>query len=787
VFTRLGPVHHARTLAALAALALVSGAARDASAAGPVPSFSYLPTGNGHGFQVFDASQNAITYFLERPYRYLRPNPNNPSGDGIVRRDLAYDTYFGVRVSGQGTWLAKKAPSELGYVEQSNVIRSVVTVGAIKTESFFFAPFGYEGNAMVMVLTATNTSSTPQTVDAFSVHNFKLGPAPNPDEPGDSGESVQWDGVSSVARETGPGGGTVMYVPIGGADVSTCANGAWQTVASGGSLTPTPTCSGNDLSNLFQKNLGAIPAGESRSFGVVVLFDGDGNPGAALARWQAFAAGRDAKTLFTDALAEWAAWRQPVPGLSADEQRIWRQSEAVLRMGQVREPNTTSPKRKGNGMVLASLPPGGWHTGWVRDAVYAIVALARVGHHAEARAALDFFLAADAGKYKSYLGNVDYRVSVVRYFGNGEEEADYSGQPTPNIELDGWGLVLWAARTYLDASGDDAWLGATTGKGDTVYDALRNGIAEPLMANLEPQGMVIAEASIWEVHWGNREHFMYTTASAARGLCDMAAIARRAGNLSDRDRYQQAAERVRTALVSYFVDQKGAFAGTIEKLAKGSNYHDGATIEAFTWDLVPITDKIATATLAAMSNLVTPVGGYKRLEGSSDQYDSDEWILIDLRAADAFRRAGRGQRADALVDFVTAQARANYDLIPELYNTSASSGQIGRYTGSIPMVGYGAGAYLLTQLAAVGRFERTDCGSEAPVDPADGGPMYVDAGPEADAGEAGGSADVYTGTACVCRAGGAGAPRRRLGGDGLALVGLGLGVAARRARRLRRE
>ena len=42
-------------------------------------------------------------------------------------------------------------------------------------------------------------------------------------------------------------------------------------------------------------------------------------------------------------------------------------------MGQVLEPNR--PGRKNHGMILASLPPGGWHTGWVRDAVYAIVAL----------------------------------------------------------------------------------------------------------------------------------------------------------------------------------------------------------------------------------------------------------------------------------------------------------------------------------------------------------------------------------------------------------------------------
>src|SRR5262245_65364020 len=62
----------------------------------PQPSYQFLTTGNGFGFQVFDVSQNAITQFLENPYRYLRPNPSNPDGEGVVRRDLAFDTYFGI-------------------------------------------------------------------------------------------------------------------------------------------------------------------------------------------------------------------------------------------------------------------------------------------------------------------------------------------------------------------------------------------------------------------------------------------------------------------------------------------------------------------------------------------------------------------------------------------------------------------------------------------------------------------------------------------------------------------
>src|SRR5689334_22605634 len=120
----------------------------------------------------------------------------------------------------------------------------------------------------------------------------------------------------------------------------------------------------------------------------------------------------------------------------------------------------------------------------------------------------------------------------------------------------------------------------------------------------------------------------------------MATLARRAGRTSDVAYYRDLADKVRMANRVNFVDGDHALAGSIEKLSNGANYHDGATIEALTWGVIPITDPIATATLDAMPRLQTVVGGYKRIEGSSDAYDNDEWILVDLRSSSAFRRAG---------------------------------------------------------------------------------------------------------------------------------------------------
>jgi len=741
-----------RALIPALAFAIAASAPGSAHAIEPVASFRYLVTGNGFGFQVFDVGANAVKHYLERPYRYIRANPQNPDGEGIVRRNLVFDTYFGVKAGSTAAWIGGRAPSETGYVAETNMIRTAVTVGGVQAESFFVSPFGYEGNALVMLLKVTNTSGSSQPVSAYSIHNFKLGSAPNPDEPGANGESIAYDATSQTATETGPGGGSMIYAPIGGVDVSSCAADAFQTVAAGAGLAMNPSCSGADRKNAFSRDLGSLAPGESKWWGVAVLFDGDGDVAGTRQKWSTFVNGRAADQLYTDVLAEWDAWRKPPPGgLDAIETSVWRQSETVLRMGQILEPYQESPRRKNHGMVLASLPPGGWHTGWVRDATYALVAMSRTGHVVESRKGLDFFLDADAGRYASFLGDVPYRISTVRYYGDGEEEADFSGSPTRNIEIDGWGLYLWSARAYVDASGDASWLAATTKKGDVVYDAIRAGVAEPLAANMEDAGMAIADASIWEVHWGNREHFLYTTATAARGFCDMATLARRAGRPDDIERYRALHEKAVTSMKSFFIDSNKVLAGSLERLARGSNYRDGATIEALTWNLVGADSAIGKATLGAMSFLQTPAGGYKRLEGSQDQYDTDEWILIDLRASSAFRRSGDTAKADQLLGWVSSQGSVNYNLLPELYNTRTSSGQIGAYSGSIPMVGYGAGAYQMTLLDRAGAFESSDCGE---FDVGD------DAGPGG-SGDDDGFGDGRSGVACAC-SGGPGSPSTAL-------------------------
>jgi GH15 family glucan-1,4-alpha-glucosidase len=763
---------------------------RDAHAA-EKRTWHYLTTGNGHGFQVFSEEKHRVTQFLEHPYRYIAPASVPavpPEREGVGRRNLAFDVFFGVKGGG---WLSDDASGDSPeYVDQSNIIRVPATVGGTKAESFYFAPFGLERNVMVGLLHAPGAS------DGYALFNFHMGDGRL--EPNANGESMRAvSGVPKAIVETGPGGGAMIYVPIGGADHADC-QGVFDKGKNGQDLADKSDCSGSDITAGFQKKLGA----DGWMGFATAYVENAGEADAVAAEINTWVKARTPDKVLDDAKKEFEAWRKPAPAdvlCSDDEKKLWRQGEAVLRMGQVREANTAT--RKNHGMVLASLPIGEWHTGWVRDATYAVTALARMGHLDEARLALDFFLNAfemnpgGIGKYKSYVNNQDYRISVVRYYGTGEEEAD-TNQDGPNVETDGWGLVLWAARQYVEAAGADgvAWLEKPTFKG-TVWETLLNGLAKPIEGNLEQPTFIMGkDSSIWEVHDAKKRHYAYTTLTAARGLCDMAGIAKKA-NKADAAHYQDIAKKVREGFVASFVDPQGALAGSIEGLSQGK-YIDGAVAEAFTWNILQDwKGDTAKATLDLLGKLKVDSGGYKRNDDGLSSYDNNEWILVDLRIANALRRAGRTAEADGIVAHVVNKAAANFYLVPELYNDTAGAGATGDYTGSIPMVGYGGGAFVLTVLDRSGISEANDCGDGkgatlpkitcSAVSTNPGGPG-TDADGGAGAGPNGGVPDasqVPFVSACLCVLG----PDRGIPPYGLALfLSVPVLLLARRGLRRRR-
>ena len=360
----------------------------------------FMPTGNGHGFQVFDRQTNRIAYFLEHPYRYVAPGADDRTW-GIGRRDLTHDIYFGVRVNGTSKWINKCDGADCAdyslveYEEQTNIIHGATSVNGAGVDTYFYSPYGYAGNAMVMLMKVTNGSGSPMTVSMYAKPNMLLGNGRvDPDE---SSETIAWNAAATPPHgtETGAGGGHFIYVPIGSVAHASCGSDAnlYNAVLSSGNVGDNHNCSAAGQVLVTQHDV-TIDPGASAWWGQAVLFVNDNpNDGRAslfrdtrsvadiLTLWQSFAGDKTAEAIHTDALAEWEAWRKPTAPsqLSAKELKLWRQSEAVLRMGQVRE-----YPRKNDGMVLAALPIGEWHTGWVRDATYAIYAYAMTGHTDEA-------------------------------------------------------------------------------------------------------------------------------------------------------------------------------------------------------------------------------------------------------------------------------------------------------------------------------------------------------------------------------------------------------------------
>jgi GH15 family glucan-1,4-alpha-glucosidase len=379
-------------------------------------------------------------------------------------------------------------------------------------------------------------------------------------------------------------------------------------------------------------------------------------------------------------------WRVPAPpGLSGRELNLWRQSEVMLRMAQSREPNENG--RYGNGLIVASLPDGVWFTPWVRDMTWAAMALTRMGHRAEARAALlAYFNARPTGKMRAEVKNADYQVSVVRYFGDGSEEPFFTMEGSPNIEFDDWGEVLWLLGVYMQTYHDTALLSEPTARGP-LYQSARDFVVAPLLANMQPYkgGLILDEdTSIWEEHQTDKKHFAFSTGMAIVGLKSFAPASDTIALLEK-------------GFTAAFI-RGGTLHGTLEPGEK--NDIDGALLELI--HLGVVTDSaIIRSTIKRMQLLKVASGGYRRVRSNYTDpaifeywYERQEFLFVDFSLAEVDRRP-------ALVQRIVDKAAADHNIIPEMYVALPCKlfpGQIGDPTGAKPMVGYGAGAYILDVL-----------------------------------------------------------------------------------------
>ena len=382
----------------------------------------------------------------------------------------------------------------------------------------------------------------------------------------------------------------------------------------------------------------------------------------------------------------WKDWHQMgrIPEeLSEAERALYLQSTAVLKMGQCREPG------RSYGQILASLPPAHYNIAWVRDGAYAIAGLARSGHLSEAKAGLEFMLQAKTGlfekfafKGKEYGIGRPYQISICRYYGGGEEETD-SNQNGPNIELDGFGLFLWALEEYVTQSGDIDFL-------RKYWELISSKIADVLVHSIDETDLIRADSGPWERHLPGK-HFSYTSAAAVRGLRAAAHFASIIGDKKREREYLAAEERLKKGIEAKLVDRpRGVIKGNLED-KEIDKYLDASAVEVINWVIDP-QSPIAESTIKTFDEFLrmkkTKHGYFRILSG--DWYDRQEWVMVDLRIASALKRMGRRKEAQKIINWVVAQSSLNYNLIAELYSEETTD-----YQGATPMCGFGAGAYIL--------------------------------------------------------------------------------------------
>jgi GH15 family glucan-1,4-alpha-glucosidase len=607
---------------------------------------SHLVTGNGFGFAVVSPETATVTRFYAHPYSFGQPNPGNPLGEGIETANFIKELGW----SGGGQ---QGASAE--YEEDSHVIH----VRRSEVEGLVFMPFGLRQTALIV-------SWEPASTDARR-----------------GGLHLEWSRPVKSQRIVRMLGAEMVLLQFEGIEESLL------------------------LIPLGKKSIAPAQPGQllatHLAWALISLESESGLEQAAreFNRWRA---GLAPRALARREIAEIEHWRvKPVVHFAGEKERhLWRQSEVMLRMAQSREPNR--PGRNNNGLIVASLPDGVWFTPWVRDMAYAAVALARMGHRDEARAALlAYFNAQPTGKMRAQTRGADYQISVVRYFGDGSEEPFFTMEGATNIEFDDWGLALWVLGEYERQYDDTALLKIPTYRGP-VYESARDYVVKPLLANLENYGqglIVAADTSIWEEHQKDQKHFAFSTAAAIVGLKDFAETARRAGDEPTRAEILSQVALLQKGFNAAFI-RGGKLHGTLEEGVK--NDIDGALLPIINFGVV--TDQaVVRDTLERMELLKVQSGGYRRVRGTYTDpaifeywYEQEEFLFVDFSLAEIDRRLGRQAEAAAILQRIVDKAAADHNIVPEMYVAVPCRlfpGELGDPTGALPMVGYGAGEFIL--------------------------------------------------------------------------------------------
>ena len=329
------------------------------------------------------------------PIATCGPARRDPHAEGVVRRNLAFDFYFGVRGGGTSGWLnAPTTAGDPGYVDE---IAHHPRAGDARRRSppsrTSSRRSTIPGNAMVALLEGARRHRRLRALQLPHGHGGDARLARRRRR-----ERALRRRVARRSSRPARAAASMVYVPLSGVDHADCS-GVYAKVMGGQDLGDNTSCSGNDVVPALPEEArrrrldGRRPSSSSTA-------PTPPTPTPPRPRW------RRGPTTARPTSSSPTRAPSSRPGASrrrrrcrcaaTTRRRLWRQSEAVLRMGQIREPNTAT--RKNNGMILASLPPGEWHTGWVRDATYAIVALARMRPHRRGQGRARLLPERDAGR-----------------------------------------------------------------------------------------------------------------------------------------------------------------------------------------------------------------------------------------------------------------------------------------------------------------------------------------------------------------------------------------------------
>jgi len=611
-----------------------------------LPAFgTNLVTGNGFGFAVVSPQTAMVTRFYAHPYSFVRPDPLNPLSEGVEATNF-------IKSLGWSDQAVHSVPAD--YEEDSHVIHIRSSAG----DGFLFMPFGLQRPALVISWERGSATALPGNFQVAWSHPVKSRRVLLIS--GAEIELLQFDGIEE----------SLLLIPL--------------------SSTRTEAPGRQYLAD--------------RTAWALISLENDSDPEQAVREFNQWQARLTPKALVKREIAELERWRvKPAVRFVGDKERhLWRQSEVMLRMAQSREPNR--PGRNNNGLIVASLPDGVWCTPWVRDMAYAAVALARMGHRKEARAALlAYFNAQPTGKMREQTAGADYQISVVRYFGDGSEEPFFTMEGSANIEFDDWGLALWVLGEYLRQYDDPTLLVAPTYRG-RLYESARDYVVKPLLANLEEydHGLIVAaDTSIWEERQKDKKHFAFSTAAAILGLKSFAEIARSEGDQATRTDILNHVAQLEQGFTAAFI-RDGKLRGTLEEGVK--NDIDGALLPIINWGIVT-NPAIVQSTEERMELLKVASGGYRRVRSTYTDpaifeywYERQEFVFVDISLAEVYRRMGRTAEAAAIIKRIVDKAAADHNIMPEMYVAESCTlfpGALGDPTGARPMAGYGAGAYIL--------------------------------------------------------------------------------------------